>query len=217
MHEAFVHIGADHTPTQMAIVGNCTTYGGSYVSARCSYAGVSAYPTKKVDHDHSSVGGGGTWNTHYTWIDTYLHQDITTTPASIALSYTRTGYQVTMTAVLTLDATLSGTHRMWMAFLEDVPTQPATNPHWYARAGKPGTDSSMLVTISSAGQTQTFTYTFKLNSGWIWTGSNHYGVAFLQADTGTKEVKQAKRIDMNTINDVYVENTSLGAVKSMFR
>lgn len=122
-----------------------------------------------------------------------------------------------MTAVLSLDAAITGTHRMWMCLTENVSGNPDNNPHYYVRVGKVGTLADMLVTINSAGQTQTFTWTFKCRPTWVWTGSTHQGVAFVEQDFGTKEVIQTKQIDMNTLNGTWVEPASLGSVKSLYR
>jgi len=193
--------------------------GGTYASARLSYLGVSAVPVKKVDVQYSALGGGGTWQSHYTWIDTYLHQDLLiAAPGNIALSYSRNGGVITITAVLTLDAALTGgTYRMWMVFTEDNPSDVDNAPHYYARAGKAGTNSDMLVTISSAGQTQTFTWTFKYRTAWP-QSYNHYGVAFLEQDFGSKTVMQAKQITMTAgLNGITaVEPASLGQVRSLY-
>jgi hypothetical protein len=218
VREAFTHIRADHTTTQVVTVENNTSLDtDTYASLRSTYTGVSSVPVKKIDVDHTALGGGGTWNTHYTWIDTALHGDITTTPASINLSYVVNSGVVTMTAVLSLDAALTGTHRMWMVCTEDVAGNPDNNPHYYARVGKVGTLSDMLVTITSAGQTQTFTWTFKPRSTWVWTGATHQGVAFVELDSGTKEVIQSKQISMSALNGTLVQPASLGSVKSLYR
>ncbi len=203
----------------MVIVENNTTLGGTYASTRCSYTGVSSVPVKKVDVTYSSLGGGGTWNTHYAWIDQYLHSDLLiTAPGNIALSYSRTGGIITLTAVLTLDAALTGgTHRMWMVFTENDPNAADNAPHYYARAGRAGTNSDMLVTISSAGQTQTFVWTFKWQGAWS-QAYNHYGVAFLEQDFGSKTVVQAKQVTMTAgLNGITaVEPASLGQVRSLY-
>jgi hypothetical protein len=200
VREAFTHVRANYPVTTIVDVENNTTLGGTYASSRLSYCGVSAVPVKKVDVQWSSLGGGGTWQTHYDWIVSNMNTDLP------------------VTAVLTLDATLSGgNYRMWMVFTEDNPSDADNAPHYYARNGKAGTNSDMLVTISSPGQQQTFTWTFKWRNTWN-QSYNHYGVAFLEQDFGSKTVVQAKQITMTEglKGLTSVEPASLGQVRSLY-
>jgi hypothetical protein len=218
VREAYTHIRADYTVDQVVTVENNSSYGDSYVSGRDSYTGVSAVPVKKVDVIHSALGGGGTWQTHYDWIKGFVDSDgLISAPGTIDITYDQDGNSVTMHATLTLDTAISGDYRMWQVFTENNPSAPDNNPHYYVRTGILGTLASQQVTITSPGQSQTFDWTFNLQGGWTWT-YDHYGAAFLEKNDSSKEVVQAKQIEMPVDFDPYlkVEPASLGQVKSLY-
>jgi hypothetical protein len=218
VREAFTHIRADYTVDQEVNVENNTTYGGAYASGRLSYTGVSSVPVKKVDVVHTALGGGGTWQTHYNWIKGFVDSDaLVAAPGTIDIIYEQEGNTVTMHATLTLDATISGDYRMWMVFTEDDPDAADNSAHYYARTGVLGTVGTQQITITSPGESQTFDWTFDLQSGWVYT-YDHYGVAFMELNSGTKDVVQSKQIEMPVDFDMYltVEPASLGHVKSLY-
>ena|GEM_PF-2654544 len=207
MREAFEHIRADYPESEVVVVNNhiWDQYQCYYTQRRKSFCGVSGTPTYFADVVHKHVGGGGSWVSHYNtvaaWITT---QAAKSAPCTLDISATRYNDTITMETTVELDTNISGTHAIWMLVYQET----VGSYDYVPRAGDYKTDLS----ISSSGESETFTWDFDLDSSW--DENDLYLVAFVGKTDGNKEVDQAKMmyLDMGTIN---VEETTWGQIKAL--
>ncbi len=169
-------------------------------NARAQYYSIASYPTTKVDGLLQQVGGGGSGSSNYTaYLGLYNQRIGVASPFSISLSYQNVGgmnYEATVTVekvvtttytnlVLQLFLTESNIPYTWMGMTEldcvtrdIIPTQTGTPLDF------------------SGSNTLTFTLPFTMNAAW--QKENCDLVAFVQTNSGNKEVYQAKLVTMNT-------------------
>jgi len=206
VREAFEHIRADYPENEVVVVVNHISDGLQcyYTQRRKIFCGVTGTPTYLADVVHKHIGGGGTWSTHYNTIAAWITvQAAKPAPCTLDIDATRYNDTITVETTVELDTNITGSHAIWMlVYQESVGSYECI-----ARAG----DYRTNLSISSSGESETFTWDFDIESAW--EENELYVVAYVGKTDGTKEVDQAKMmyLDMDTIS---VEETTWGQIKA---
>ncbi len=189
-------------------------FGNTAAAGRCSYYGISSYPTAKFDGVLTQVGGGGSSQSNYTaYLAKYNQRIGITSSFTIDLTWEWiSGNNYEAHVVVEKVDTYTGTNlKLQLALTEsNIPYSwfGMTEVNYVERAMFPNYNGTSL--DFSGGNTLEFTIPYTLNASWI--KENCELVAFVQNNSG-KEILQGTKSTMNTPDfDLDAELVKVGNV-----
>jgi|GEM_PF-7036777 len=153
---------ADYSTDELIIVmQHCfDAYANAFTNMRSGEYGITGYPTIGIDFKEKCVGTYTTPQQNYNWAAPRIDADLAAgAPGTLDLAYVQNGNTVTLTTTLDLDASLSGTHEIYMIVYEEA----VGSYDWVNRAGD---TSPTAVTISSSGEQETYQWDFDIDGNW---------------------------------------------------
>jgi len=198
MREAFTHLRADYTESDLTVVSNhCGDgYANEYTNYRASYCSVPGYPTAMVDYIYKLVGTYSTWQENYNWLKTRIDWQLAKdSEATLDLDYFGIGDDVYLQTTVNLEEDISNEWWVWMLVYQEM---------WdtYPLVVRAGDSSPAVLQISGAGESDSYFWGFDPTG---WDTDHLVAVCFLEKNFGDKEVVQTEMVhlDLTSLLDTH--------------
>ncbi|MCX7021057.1 MAG: Ig-like domain-containing protein [bacterium] len=190
MREAFTHLRADYSESDLTMVSNhCGDgYANDYTNYRKSYCSVTGYPTAMVDYIYKLVGTYSTWQLDYDWLKTRIDMQLAKeSEATLDLNYFPIGDEVYLETTVNLEDDISNEWWVWMVVYQEM---------WdtYPLVVRAGDTTPAVLQISGSGESDSYCWGFDPTG---WDTEHLVAVCFLEKNSGDKEVVQSMLIHLD--------------------